>query len=120
MRRTDSILVLLILVGIATTRGRAEVAERFTYYSYVQSEHLRVCAKSPNVNCHKSFDELARIAARLDTQEKIAEQLENAGDAERALELRRRILADAIMLDFSLDLAIMLYQQEHSSSAPNL
>jgi len=121
MRQTRSVMALLILVCIATARGRAELAGRFTYYSYVQSEQLRVCAKSQDMGCQDSFDKLARVAARLDGEEKVAELLENAGEAERALELRRRILADAIILDFSLDIVIAFYRQEQGmSAAPNL
>jgi hypothetical protein len=119
MHPTHSLLILLVLVGIVTTRGRAETAERFTYRSYVQSEHVRVCAKSQDAGCHESFDKLARIAARLDELEKVAEQLENSGETERALELRRLILADVIMLDVSLDLVIMSYPQDRGSSAPS-
>jgi hypothetical protein len=117
MRRTYALLVLLLLTSTATTRCRAEAAGRFTYYSYVQAEALKVCAEAPDVDCYKIFDKLARIAARLDAQERRAEQLEKAGKNESAIELRRRILGDAVMLDFSLDAAILLYQRKQGSGA---
>jgi hypothetical protein len=112
MNQTYFALLVLIAFGFASTlQGQAEDTTAFTFSNYVRAERTRACADSPRSSCHEDFDKLALIAERLDAHEKVAEALEESGEKEKALEIRRQITSDAVMLDFSLDSLIIFHKK---------
>jgi hypothetical protein len=111
MNQTHFALFVLIASGFATTlQSRAEESTPFTFSNYVRAERIRVCADAPS-SCHEDFNKLALIAERLDAHEKVAEALEQSGEKEKALEARRQITSDAVMLDSLLDWLIILHKR---------
>jgi len=111
MNQTHSALFVLIASGFATTlQSRAEETTTFTFSNCVRTERIRVCADSASI-CHEEFNKLALIAERLDAHENVAEAFEQSGEKEKALEVRRQIASDAVMLDSLLDWLITLHRK---------
>jgi hypothetical protein len=112
MKQLHFAATIFIVAGLVSiSRSHAETVREFTFSNYVKTERVRACTESPIPSCDGDFDKLVLIAERLDAQEKIAEAFENSGEKEKALEIRRQIIADAVMLDFLLDSLILLHKK---------
>ena len=115
MNQTNFAVIILIVAGfVSIPQSHAEIATEFTFSTYVKTERMRACAESPIAICDEDFDKLAPIAERLDTQEKIAEAFDKSGEKEKALEVRRQIVAGAVMLDLFLDSLILLHKGKYN------
>ena len=112
MKQLHFAVIISIVAGfISISRSHAETVREFTFSNYVKTERIRACTESPIPGCDGDFDKLALIADGLDAQEKIAEAFEKSGEKEKALEMRRQIVADAVMLDLLLDSLILLHRK---------
>jgi hypothetical protein len=113
MNQTHFVVVILIVAGfVSLPKSHAETATEFTFSTYVKTERMRACAESPIAICDEDIDKLALVAEQLDAQEKIAEAFDKSGEKEKALEMRRQIVANAVMLDFCLDSLIVLHKEK--------
>lgn len=112
MKQLHFAVIIFIVAGlVSTSRSHAEAVKEFTFSNYVKTERIRACTEPPIPGCEEDFGKLALIAEQLDAQEKIAEALEKSGEKIDALELRRQIVADAVMLDSLLDSLILLHKK---------
>lgn len=115
MNRTQFVVITSFFLGLSISQSHSETTAKF-FSKYVNAERVRVCADSSIPTCNQDFGKPARLAERLDAQEKIAKALENGGENEKALQMRRQILVDAIVLDFLLDSLIVLHQKGQDTS----
>jgi hypothetical protein len=120
MKQLNFAVIIFIVAGlVSSSRSHAETAKEFTFSNYVKTERIRACTESPIPNCDGDFDKLALFAERLDAQEKIVEAFDKSGEKERALEMRRQIVADAVMLDLFLDSLILLHKERGKLAPPS-
>lgn len=120
MKQLHFALIIFIVAGLVSiSQSYAETFKEFTFSNYVKAERIRACAEAPIPGCEEDFDKLALIAERLDAQERNVEALEKSGETEKALEMRRQIAADAVMLDFLLDSLILLYKKRGQLAPPS-
>jgi hypothetical protein len=119
MKQLQFAAVFFIVAGFVSISQSHAEATQFTFLSYVKTERIRACAESSIPSCDEEFNKPALIAEQLDAQEKIAEAFEKSGEKEKALEMRRQIVADAVMLDLLLDSLILLHKKEGKLAPPS-